>query len=47
MIKFPGVFDLSRFAVCDAIVDQGDVLIHVVLVHAVRPYKIIFMAIAD
>jgi len=42
MIKFPEVFDLSRFAVCDAVVDQGDVLIHVALVYIVRPYQINF-----
>ena len=47
MIKFPEVFDLSRLAVFDAVEDQGDVLIHVVLVHAVHPYQIIFMAIMD
>ena len=42
MIKFPEVFDLSRLAVFDAVEDQGDVLIHVVLVHAVRLYQINF-----
>ena len=47
MIKFPEVFDLSRLAVFDAVEDQGDVLIHVVLVYIVRPYQIIFMAIID